>query len=238
MATTATSPLTEAEEAAILDAARLDALAHEKIFAAYRDHGFTVLDSDGEEYVEHSLVREAVIALLCESPVTDSTERKTKAVTKHALSAHLFPSVPAQGSEEYEEGGAVAAKVWKALLDQTWRATDPKHKSPGQKLLGQRGDGLVLVRAKVPVGEGMKVGMADAAYVTTDEDSLVKDFVGPFRDAVNTAAAELAKNLGMAVERNPALAERLTREVENGMKTATNLARSTLALSTGSDDGK
>jgi len=238
MATTASSPLTPVQEEAILEQARIDALANEKILTAYRDHGFTVQSPDGEEDVEHSLVREAVIALLCENPVTSYADRKTKAVTKHALAAHLFSGVPAQGSDEYEQGGAVAVKVWKALLDQTWRATDPKHKSPGQKLLGERGDGLVLVRAKVPVGEGMKIAMADAAYVTTDEDSLVKDFVGPFRDAVNNAAAELAKNLGMAVERNPALAERLTREVESGMKTATNLARSTLALSTGNGDGK
>lgn len=237
MATTVTSPLTPAQETEILEAARLDAIANEQIFAAYKEHGFTVQAPDGEELVDHSLVREEVIALLCENPVTSTADRKINAVTKHALAAHLFPSVPAQGSDEYEAGGAVAAKVWKALLDQTWRATDPKHKSPGQKLLGERGDGLVLVRAKVPVGDGMKISMADAAYVTTDEESLVKDFVAPFRDAVNAAAEELAKNLGMAVERNPALAERLTREVESGMKTATNLARSTLALSTGNDDG-
>jgi hypothetical protein len=234
----ASSPLTREQEEAILEAARQDALAAEKLFAAYRAHGFTTQGADGEVFVDHARVRKAVIALLCENPVTATDERKSKAVTKHALTATLFPSVPAEGSEEYEQGGQVAIKVWKSLVDQTWRATDPKHRSPGQKLLGERGDGLVLVRGKIPVGEGLKVAMADAAYVTTDEESLVKDFVTPFRDAVNKAAEELAKNLGMAVERNPELAERLTREVESGMKTATNLARSTLALTTGSTDGE
>jgi hypothetical protein len=236
MATTAATALSAQREAEILEQARLDALAEDKIFAAYRDHGFTSQTPDAEEYVDHGKVRAAVIELLCENPVGSYDERSEKAITRHALAARLFPSVPAEGTEEYEEGGVLAAMVWKAVRDQTWRATDPKHKSPGQKLLGQRGDGLVLVRARVPVGEGLKRTMTEAAFVSRDEEVIVKDFAAPLRDAVNKAAEELAKNLGMAVERNPALAERLTREVEAGMRAATNLARSTLALTAGSDD--
>lgn len=100
----------------------------------------------------------------------------------------------------------------------------PKHKSPGQKLVGQRGDGLVLVRAKVPVGEELKRSMAEAAFVSCDEEVLVKDFASPFRDAINKVAQELASNVGMVVDPNPALAEGLTRGVASGMKAATNFA--------------
>ena len=47
------------------------------------------------------------------------------------------------------------------------------------------------------------------------------------------AADKFAKDLAQVSERNPALAEVLQRELEAGMKAATQLARATLELTSG-----
>jgi hypothetical protein len=232
---TATFDLTQEEQDAILDQVRLEREAAAKLLDAYRASGFTAT-IDGEEYVDSSKLRKAVIGLLCEHPVTSREERDQHAVTKHGLVATLFPSVPEDGTPEYDAGGVVAERVWKDLMTATWRNTDPKSRSGAQKIVGDRGDGMVLVRGRIRVGEGINASMQDAAYITTDETLLIDDFAKPFKDAVKVAAEQMATNLGMVAERNPALAERLTRELDNGMKAATRHARSTLALSTGSDE--
>lgn len=232
---TVTIDLTQEETDAILAQVRLEREAAAKLLDAYRTHGFTST-IDGEVYADSVKLRKAVIALLCEHPVTSREERDQHAVTKHGLVATLFPSVPEDGTAEYVAGGEVAVQVWKDLMTATWRHTDPKSRSGAQKIVGERGDGMVLVRGRIRVGEGTNASMQDAAYITTDETLLMDDFAKPFKDAVKVAAEEMATNLGMVAERNPALAERLTRELENGLKTATRHARSTLALSTGSEE--
>jgi hypothetical protein len=223
--------LTAEERGEALDKAALEKLVREARIKAYESNGYA--DAYGQP--DPDRLRRKTVSILMENPVESRDERADKALTRHALTARLFPNVPAEGTDEYEAGGAVAAALWKKLAGDAWRATDPKSSSSAQKLLGRIGDGAVLVRCTIPVGADMNSTMAQAAYVTQDEDALLRDYAKPLKEAVNKVAEQMAKDLGMVAERNPELAERLTREIEGGMKVATNLARSTLALSTGSE---
>ena len=225
--------LTTDEVEEILTDARTEKLAGEAVHAAYSragladDFGLSVPDK----------LRRAVMGLLIEDPVRARNERAAKAQTAHALTQRIFPDVPAPGTEEYEDGGQVAERVWSKLEGAVWRATDPKASSSAQKLLARMGEeGLVLVRTTIAVGTGtMNATMAKAAYVTADGDSLMKDYAKPLREKVNKVAEAMAKDLGMVAERNPELAELLMREIKASMKGATDLAVSTLALSVGDE---
>jgi hypothetical protein len=231
-----TLKLTEDEEAQVLSRAELQKRVNAVAWTAWTDAGHTVFDGE-REVPDIPTLRAAIAARLVEQPVFTREERNQHAWTKNGLTAAMFPTVPAPGTEEYEDGGEIAKLVWKALSGDVLRQCQTRHDSPIQKLIGKHGDcNLVLCAADVPVSTGMKATTERAFYVTDDETLLLRDYAKPLRDAVNKAASDMAKSLGMISERNPALAERLARKIENGMKAASKTARDTLALMRGEDE--
>jgi hypothetical protein len=228
-----TDVLTVEETDEILTEARLNKLAEQARTEAYAAAGF--VDNFGG--VLPDKLRRAVVALLLENPVEHKSERVEKALTTHAMTTRVFPGVPAPGSDEFEED-EVARRTWKLLFAAVWRTTDPKANASGQRLVAKMSPPdaqYVLVRTEIPVGSGHNQTVAKAAYVTRDGDSIVKDLAKPLREKINKVSEAAAKDLAMVVERNPELAEQMMREITSAMKGATDLARTTLALSSGSE---
>lgn len=225
--------LTEEQVQQVLTEARLKELTARGVRAAYADHEF----ADDFGYPSPERLRRSTISALMQDPVMDRHERIVKAQTAYALTQRLFPRVAAPGTDEYEEGGVLAERVWDALESAVWRTTDPKANSSGQRLVAKLApeDGYVLARTDIPVGEGMNATMAKAAYVTKDWDSLKRDYAKPLREKINKVVEAAARDLAMVAERNPELAEQITREINGAMKVASDLARTRLALTTGDE---
>lgn len=203
---------------------------NEGVFDAFADREFTKPGDHGD-VIDLGKMAKAILPSIVDAVVNEKAERKAKAVRRGQLLRVAFPDTPGPGSPEYE-ASELTRKVWKRLDQAVWNEAKPDHSSRIQKWVGASTRGLVMCRTVIE-DDGAS---HDAVYVTTNFDLLKVDFGGPLKDKVRNATAKLAENYGMVSKRQPKNRKLVEREVDQGMKAASGLAKNTLALSAGSSD--
>ncbi len=199
------------------------------VLEAYRTEGYISKNDDGDDVPDKAALHEAVYSAVRHARVRTSMERSEKALTRGPLTKQVFPNAPG-AQDEWDALDEVQRLVWEQLVKDVWNPTNPNYSGPVQRLIGERDDKLVLIRTKTTI-DGTP-GM-DCVYVTSDEELIFADFVGPLKASVRRAAERLAKNAAMISVRNKELAAKASREVDSGMKAAAQLAKSTLQLMSG-----
>lgn len=222
----ATEQLHDLDEDALLEAIELG------VDEAYRIHGYTKVTEDGEEVQDKTALHEAIYAAVRTAIVKDPKEKSETALTHGDLAKKVFPNTPG-AKDEWDELDPVQRGVWEQVVKDAWNPTNPNFSGPVQRLVGDRDDEMVLVRTKTTVGGKPAV---DVVYLTSLEDLIFSDFIGPLKSSVRRAAERLAKNAALVSNRNKALSEKAGREVDSGMKAAATLAKSTLQLMSGANE--
>jgi hypothetical protein len=216
-----------------MDEAELAAAIEEGVFEAYRANAYVKVNEDGEELVDKTALHNAIHRVLKKSAVVDTpTERSEKALTHGDLAKQIFPKTPGANGE-WDELDPVQRGVWEQVVKDAWNPTNPNYSGPVQRLVGERDSKLVLVKTKTTIGGTPGV---DVVYLTSNEELIFTDFIGPLKSSVRRAADRLAKNAALVSTRNNELAPKAAREVDSGMKAAAQLARSTLELMSGSNE--
>jgi hypothetical protein len=196
---------------------------------AFKADGYVKTNEDGSEERDSQKFAETIYGLVVQARVTDRAEKSSKAITKGRLQHLVLPSIPEEGTEAWSEADEATQLGRARALQAVWNDAKDAHIGRIQRMLGSNRTGLTLCKTKVSI-DGNPV---DAVYVTDVEELVLADYVGPRKDAIRKAADKFAKDLAQVTERNPALAEVLQRELESGMKAATQLARATLELTSG-----
>lgn len=226
MATTEETPL--AFEDAFKEAVK------QGVFEAYRVEGYVTTSDEGDEVLDKTALHESVYSAVREAVVKTPKERSEVALTKGDLAKRVFPNAPG-ARDDWDELDEVQKAVWEELVKDTWNPTNPNFSGPVQRIVGSRDEKLVLIRAKTTI-DGTP-GM-DCVYLTSNEELIFSDFVGPLKNSVRRAAERLAKNAAMVSDRNKHLAQKTAREVDLGMKAASTLAKSTLELMSGASESQ
>jgi hypothetical protein len=196
---------------------------------AFKADGYVKTNEDGSEDRDLQKFAETIYEIVVRARVTDRAEKSSKAITKGKLQHLVLPSIPEEGTEAWSEADEATQNGRARALQAVWNEAKDAHVGRIQRMLGANRTGLTLCKTKVSI-DGNPV---DAVYVTDVEELVLADYVGPRKDAIRKAADKFAKDLAQVTERNPALAEVLGRELEAGMKAATQLARATLELTSG-----
>ena len=204
----------------------------EGVHAAFRVEDLLKVDADGTEVLDKAALHERIYVAVQDAVVERPKERTEKALTKGLLAKRVFPNAPG-AKDEWDELTDVQRLVWEKLVTIAWNPTNPNFSGPVQRLVGSRDDKMVLIRTRTTVDGTPEM---DCVYLTASEELIFTDFVGPLKNSVRKAAERLAKNAAMISGRNKALAAKADREVDAGMKAASQLARSTLALMSGASE--
>lgn len=201
------------------------------VFDAFADAGYVTGEGDEQERSMAALT-DAAYAAIRKAVVSEKGERSRNALTKGGLCSKLFPNVPGAEPGTTDVLDNLQRAVWNELVRIVWSLTNPNVTGAVQKLLTARDPSFILVRTKITPAHAWEWGV----YVTEDVDLILSDFCLPLKEKVRLVSETLAKNLAMVSERKPEMKATLTKELDSGMKAATNLAKSTLALTTGSSD--
>ncbi len=212
----------------MVSASHADQVA-DAMLEAFRADEYVKADEDGSEERDLQKFAEAIYEIVVRARVTTRAEKFDRAITKGKLQHLVLPSVPEEGTEDWNEADEVTQLGRTRALQAVWNEAKDAHVGRIQRMLGTKRTGLTLCKTKVSI-DGNPV---DALYVTDVEELIMADYVGPRKDAIRKAADKFAKDLAQVSQRNPALAEVLQRELEAGMKAATQLARATLELTPG-----
>jgi hypothetical protein len=213
--------------------ADFEAAVEEGVFEAYRANGYVKENEDGDIVVDKAALHEALYrALKSSGNVRTPDEKSDKALTHGSLAKTVFAETPgAKG--EWDELDPVQRAVWEQVVKDAWNPTNPNFSGPVQRLVGERDAKLVLIRTKTTVDGSPGV---DVVYLTSNEELIFADFIGPLKSSVRRAADRLAKNAALVSTRNKELSAKAAREVDHGMKAAAALAKSTLELESGSSE--
>jgi hypothetical protein len=215
-----------AAEEQVLTKEELDERAKEGGIAAFREIECT-RDHGGEEVLDTEKIGKEIVPLVLAARVDSLNDRVNDAISKGDLTAKLLPD--AIGPEDYlwDTVGVVGQAIWSWCVRQVWGQTNPNVSGRVQQMV--RAQGLTLCRTKISLSSTP----ISAVYVTADLECLKQDFGLPLKTSVRNAANQLAKNIAATIETHPELARQLEKEVESGMKNATQLAKAMLALSSG-----
>lgn len=159
-------------------------------------------------------------------------QKVEKALARLDLFYRAYPDLPRLGSEEYDALDEIEHEAYGKCKGDVLNQLLPDASKQIQKVTGISKPGFVFCRTIVDRG-GVET---DAVYITDNPKLIMADFAFVLRDAVRKAAEKEAKNLGMVMVRRPEMAAKLRKELEASLTNATNFARSTLALSSGSTD--
>lgn len=215
----------------VLSSDERDELIAEGGLAAFRERGFARQQGD-YEMVDPEKVAKGVLPLVLAARVDSLEERVEKAIIKGDLTAKLLPDLIGPDDPEWDDAGEIAQGVWDWCERRVWNQTNPMVSGKVQEMV--RTKGLTLCRTKV----SRNSTLINAVYVTADLECLKQDFGLPMKTSVRNAANKLAKNMAAAIETHPELAKQLAKEVDSGMKNATQLAKATLALSAGEGESQ
>jgi len=197
--------------------------------AAFREGGFTRQQGD-EEIVDPEKVARGLLPLVLAARVDSLDERADKAIWKGDLTAKLLPDVVNPDDVEWDDIGEIGQGIWALCERRVWNQTNPNAGGKVQEMVRKKS--LTLCRTKI----SRNSTLIPAVYVTADLECLRQDFGLPLKTSVRNAANKLAKNMAATMETHPDLAKQLAKEVESGMKNATQLAKATVALSAGESE--
>jgi hypothetical protein len=197
--------------------------------AAFREIGCTRGHGDDEIVVTEKIAR-GIFPLVLAAQVDSLDDRVNDAITRGDLTAKFLPDVIGPDDDEWDAVGEVGQGIWYWCERRVWNATNPNVSGKVQQMV--QAMSLTLCRTKI----SRNSTLLEAVYVTADLECLKQDFGLPLKTSVRNAANKLAKNMAAAMETHPELADQLAKEVQSGMKNATQLAKATLALSAGESE--
>lgn len=212
-----------------LDEDQFQEAVEQGVFEAYRIHEYVKVDDEGDEALDKTALHQAIYKAVSGAIVNDPKERSERSLTRGDLAKKVFPHTPGS-KDEWDQLDPVQKEVWEKVVRDAWNPTNPNYSGPVQRLVGERDDKTVLVKTKTTVGGTPSV---DVVYLTSSEELIFSDFIGPMKSSVRRAAERLAKNAALVSSRNNDLAAKASREVDSGMKAAASLAKSTLDLMSG-----
>jgi hypothetical protein len=216
-----------------MDESEFKLAVEEGVFEAYRANGYVKPDEEGEEVVDKAALHEAIYRVLKSSGIVRTPDEKTdKALTHGALAKKIFAETPGANGE-WDQLDLIQRAVWAQVVKDAWNPTNPNYSGPVQRLVGERDAKLVLIKTKTTVDGSPGI---DVVYLTSNEELIFSDFIGPLKSSVRRAADRLAKNAALVSTRNKELSAKAAREVDSGMKAAAQLAKSTLELMSGSSE--
>ena len=216
-----------------MDESEFKLAVEEGVFEAYRANGYVKINDEGDEVVDKSAMHEAIYRVLKSSGIVRTPDEKSdKALTHGVLAKNIFAETPG-ANDEWDHLDLVQRAVWEQVVKDAWNPTNPNYSGPVQRLVGERDAKLVLIKTKTTVDGSPGV---DVVYLTSNEELIFADFIGPLKSSVRRAADRLAKNAALVATRNKELSAKAAREVDSGMKAAASLAKSTLELMSGSSE--
>jgi hypothetical protein len=216
-----------------MDESEFRLAVEEGVFEAYRANGYVKTNEEGDEVVDKTALHEAIYRALKSSGIVRVPDEKSdKSLTHGSLAKRIFAETPG-ANDEWDQLDPVQRGVWEQVVKDAWNPTNPNYSGPVQRLVGERDAKLVLIRTKTTVDGSPGV---DVVYLTSNEDLIFADFIGPLKSSVRRAADRLAKNAALVSTRNKELSAKAAREVDHGMKAAATLAKSTLELMSGSSE--
>jgi hypothetical protein len=204
----------------------LDERIKEGGLAAFREIDCTRFQGEAED-VDPQKVAEGIMPLVLAAKVNALDERSDNALIKGDLTAKFLPEIIGPQDPEWEEAGPVAHGIWDWCERRVWNQTNPNVSGKVQAMVRKKK--LTLCHTKVSRNHML----LPAIYVTADLECIRQDFALALKTSVRNAANKLAKNMAAAIDTHPEFAKQLAKEVESGMKNATQLAKATLALSAG-----
>ena len=194
--------------------------------AVFREVGCT-REANGREVPDAGAIASGIFPLVFAARVDALDDRATDALVRGDLTAKFLPDLIGPDDVEWDDAGELGQGVWDWCDRRVWGQTNPNVTGKVQAMV--RAKGLTMCRTKV----SRNSMLLDAVYVTADLECIKQDFGLPLKTSVRNAANTLAKNMAATIDTHPELATQLAKEVESGMKNATQLAKATLALSAG-----
>jgi hypothetical protein len=204
----------------------LDERIREGGLAAFRQIDCTRFQGEAED-IDAQKVAEGIFPLVLEARVHSLEDRTSMAVVKGDLTAKLLPEIIGPQDEEWDEAGPLGQGVWYWCERRVWNQTSPNISGKVQGMVREKH--LTLCQTKISRNHML----LPAVYVTKDLECIKQDFALPLKTTVRNAANKLAKNIAATIDTHPEYAKQLAKEVESGMKNASQLAKATLALSAG-----
>lgn len=189
--------------------------ANEAVIAAF------AADDLVTEKGERDLVkmRARIFEAVYKAKALNKAERVVRAITRGALVAHVFPSLPGPdtyGEEDDQEARDMAAEVYKRISAAVWSAASDVPTSPVQRLVGiGMGNGYVLCRTKIGPDQ------VEAVYVTDDLECIRLDFTRPDNESLEAKIKKSTAKREMLVLRQPHNARTYASELGKTLKTAT-----------------
>ena len=183
---------------------RADALK----LAALATHGY--LDPDGE--ILDAKIEDVIFNEVVGAVVFKTSERKTTAVTRTALTRAVVPNMPGPGDYTETDDPEAAEKAWSQVNSLVWRMCDTNADGRVQtRLNGEHS--LILCRTSATGEKGVQ-----GVYVTSNWACILTDFIQPDQKKVERAISQQAANAAMGTERLPALGKKFRTELNAATK--------------------
>ena len=143
--------------------------------------------------------------------VSSSTQKDDRAFTKWVFITKVVPSLPVEGTDEWEESDDITRAARKLVVRKVWNEVQDNPGGAVQKLLRERKTGLMLCKGTILVGPEKKTP-AEAVYVTDDPELLMADYGTKRSERMRLDADRYAEHMAEMVERYPEMAERSRRK--------------------------
>lgn len=170
-------------------------------------------------------LRERIFEVLQQHKVLSWAERTSKAITRGALVAQLFPGLVTPDHFAEEEDPDLAQAIWGYVSKDVWTQLATGSRGPIQQMVGSHmGNGYVLVRTKLTPDN------TDAVYVTDDRTCIEKDYLAIDNRQLQRLFDTLAGNRSMLIMRQPEHARRYAGGFDRLTKALGGAAHERLAL--------
>lgn len=191
------------------------------------EHGFSIEQDDGKLIADYTAMKEKAADIIIAAYAAKKNERAKVGRSRNDLYADVFPDGP--GAKNGDESiSDIDQLVKEKLIRRLWGVTQTAPNAFTQRRLE---NGYVLVKARVHRGHDP----VQVVYVTDNANLLMEDSLQPEIDGLLQRANRLRLHASMIAERQPALAQRVQRQVSSGTTQASAAAR--LELPAPEDNG-
>jgi hypothetical protein len=191
------------------------------VFEAYKAHGFTSVNEILEEEVlDKQLLEVAVLKVIETTQVKDHLEMSGKARSKRNLTAAVLPDLAGNEVATWSSLSELERRIWNKVASTVWDLckADPSGKIQKRLEANPKTQGMLLLRGKV-FGN-----TEEGVFITDSLDLWLSFYAKPLKDKVQAASSKHAHALELAAERKPDEGKTFQKDVQQGMKTATQIA--------------
>jgi hypothetical protein len=205
--------------------------------AAYGEHGYTLVNADGDEVVDSDKFEKAALKVLMKTKVTEPTERTSKALSSRQLVSALFSPTPFENWSEYLDENdelSTEGEAWRKIESDCWSLANPGESGRLQKRLDD--SDLVIVKARVIAPKPGRRKPEVGVYVADSDRLIFDDGAAGFEERIAAMTEAYVEWLNMCGRRRPHMLPAIEKRVDKATKQQSDLAKSKLALPTGEDE--